>query len=122
MALASLEYPVLTPDVAEGSDVFQGERESILALSAGSKMELRPIHAHAVTVPIIANLGNRLLEKSPLHIVRAAQCEAQAGLHLIAITEIGAKLITGELDRRVTPEEVSDIGKDAPSVIRIVLL
>lgn len=58
-----LENPVLSPDVSESPNVFKGKRESDPTLIAEPKVGLHKLQAQPVTVRIIANLSNRLLEK-----------------------------------------------------------
>ena len=61
--IRSSENSILTPDVAKGADILEGKRESNSALTASTEFELHPLQAQSVTVEIIANLADRLLEK-----------------------------------------------------------
>src|SRR5438552_18970704 len=58
-----LKKSLLPPERAVRADILQRKREAKSALFTGADIELTKFEAQAVTVRIIANLGDRPLEK-----------------------------------------------------------
>ena len=58
-----LKKSLLPPERAVRADILQRKREAKSALFTGADIELTQFEAQAVTVRIIANLGDRPLEK-----------------------------------------------------------
>src|SRR6266699_4427750 len=61
--IRNLKKSLLPPERAVRADILQRKREAKSALFTGADIELTKFEAQAVTVRIIANLGDRPLEK-----------------------------------------------------------
>jgi hypothetical protein len=106
-----LKEPFLGSKRSVGSDVFERKCESETALLPGANVELHELDAQPITVGIIANLGDRPLEKRPFDVVRKAESRAEPGFQPVAITDGCAQLVVGRLDRALTGEKIRNVSK-----------
>jgi len=101
-----LEESFSWPHRAEGSNVFQREREPKTAFDASANIELTDFEIEAETVCIIANLRHRPLEKWVLDIVRNLYGGTESGFQPIPEGEAAAKLVARNFDRASVREEI----------------
>src|SRR5262245_32144378 len=105
----ALKKPLSRAKGAESADALQGERKPDAAFLACTDVELVEFHASSVTVAIIANLRNCVLEQPPLNIVGKRERGNEAGAFTVSNRASG--LMAGGLESRGARKEVGHSGR-----------